>query len=144
MLAQDLHLRQMLILVSCLLCDSKLILLFIVIIFPVYPPGSMLEMSNGYQASSSPALVNSPSSPGQLVMSPSPTPKALNASNRATPPPRHHSPRPNLRIVMPNAPSHHEDNNVIIIFIIFTIYIFLINLKTRRVNIFFCIPDKLY
>lgn len=74
----------------------------------------MLEMSNGYQASSSPALVNSPSSPGQqLVMSPSPTPKALNASNRATPPPRHHSPRPNLRIVMPNnAPSHHEDNNV--------------------------------
>ncbi|KAL5243753.1 hypothetical protein ACI65C_011163 [Semiaphis heraclei] len=77
----------------------------------VYPPGGMLEMSNGYQASSSPALVNSPSSPGQLVMSPSPTPKALNASNRATPPPRHHSPRPNLRIVMPNAPSHHEDNN---------------------------------
>lgn len=75
----------------------------------------MLEMSNGYQASSSPALVNSPSSPGQLVMSPSPTPKALNASNRATPPPRHHSPRPNLRIVMPNAPSHHEDNNVFII-----------------------------
>jgi len=72
----------------------------------------MLEMSNGYQASSSPALVNSPSSPGQLVMSPSPTPKALNASNRATPPPRHHSPRPNLRIVMPNAPNHHEDNNV--------------------------------
>lgn len=77
----------------------------------------MLEMSNGYQASSSPALVNSPTSPGQLVMSPSPTPKALNTSNRATPPPRHHSPRPNLRIVMPNAPSHHEDNNVVFVFL---------------------------
>ncbi|XP_050440366.1 myocyte-specific enhancer factor 2-like isoform X2 [Adelges cooleyi] len=76
----------------------------------VYPASNMLEMSNGYQASSSPALVNSPSSPAQLVMSPSPTPKALNASNRATPPPRHHSPRPNLRIVMPNATSHHNDD----------------------------------
>ncbi|XP_050522797.1 myocyte-specific enhancer factor 2-like isoform X2 [Daktulosphaira vitifoliae] len=77
----------------------------------VYPAGSMLEMSNGYQTSSSPALVNSPSSPAQLVMSPSPTPKALNASNRSTPPPRHHSPRPNLRIVMPNAASHHDDTD---------------------------------
>jgi len=92
-------------------------------------------MSNGYQASSSPALVNSPS-PGQLVMSPSPTPKALNASNRATPPPRHHSPRPNLRIVMPNAPSHHEDNNVINIFIICTINMSFYNLKYGTENNF--------
>ena len=72
----------------------------------------MLEINNGYQAFSSPALVNSPSFPGQLVMSPSPTPKALNASDRDTQPPKHHSPRRNLRKVAPNAPSYHKNNNV--------------------------------
>lgn len=70
---------------------------FIVI---VYPPGSMLEMSNGYPHSSSP-----------LGGSPSPGGPPHNKVGPAPPPTKHPSPAPpptrnNLRVVIPNP---HED-----------------------------------
>uniref|UniRef100_A0A1B6KPN2 MADS-box domain-containing protein n=1 Tax=Graphocephala atropunctata TaxID=36148 RepID=A0A1B6KPN2_9HEMI len=73
--------------------------------FRLYPPGNMLEMSNGYPNSSSPGLGGSPS-PGppqthQLHKPPGPMP------------PKHSSPAPpraNLRVVIPNP--HEEATGV--------------------------------
>jgi len=70
----------------------------------VYPPGNMLEMSNGYPNSSSPGLGGSPSPgppPHQLHKPPGPMP------------PKHSSPAPpraNLRVVIPNP--HEEATGV--------------------------------
>lgn len=70
---------------------------------PVYPPGGMLEMSNGYPNSSSPGLGGSPS-PGP--------PPGHHLQGKPPPsggPPKHSSPVPqrtNLRVVIPNT---HEE-----------------------------------
>ncbi|XP_065207690.1 myocyte-specific enhancer factor 2 isoform X4 [Planococcus citri] len=72
----------------------------------VYPGGSMLEMSNGYPNSTSPALGGSPS-PG-----PSPVAQSLQMklddSSKMSSPTTTTSNRPNLRVVIPN---QHDENN---------------------------------
>ncbi|XP_065207688.1 myocyte-specific enhancer factor 2 isoform X2 [Planococcus citri] len=71
----------------------------------VYPGGSMLEMSNGYPNSTSPALGGSPS-PG-----PSPVAQSLQMklddSSKMSSPTTTTSNRPNLRVVIPN--QHDEE-----------------------------------
>lgn len=65
------------------------------LVFAVYPPGNMLEMSNGYPNSSSPGLGGSPSpGPPQLHKPP--------GAKHSSPAP----PRANLRVVIPNP---HEE-----------------------------------
>lgn len=77
-------------------------------LFSVYPPGAMLEMSNGYPNSSSPGLGGSPS--------PGPPPgHPMHQGKPPAPPnmtPKHSSPAPpraNLRVVIPNP--HEEVRN---------------------------------
>lgn len=75
----------------------------------VYPPGGMLEMSNGYPNSSSPGLGGSPS-PGPPTSHP-----GMHPGKPPAPPmtPKHSSPAPpraNLRVVIPN--THDETASV--------------------------------
>ncbi|XP_075216947.1 myocyte enhancer factor 2 isoform X2 [Lycorma delicatula] len=75
----------------------------------VYPPGGMLEMSNGYPNSSSPGLGGSPSPgppPGHHLQGKPPPP---------TGPPKHSSPVPqraNLRVVIPNPHEEQQSASV--------------------------------
>lgn len=66
----------------------------------VYPPGGMLEMSNGYPNSSSPGLGGSPSPgpPHHPGKAPQP-PQATSSVKHVSPVPQ----RANLRVVIPNA-----------------------------------------
>jgi len=70
--------------------------------FRLYPPGNMLEMSNGYPNSASPGMGGTPSpGPPQTLLHKPPGPGPL--------PPKHPPPAPqraNLRVVIPNP---HEE-----------------------------------
>ncbi|XP_052739400.1 myocyte-specific enhancer factor 2 isoform X3 [Bicyclus anynana] len=73
----------------------------------VYPSGGMLEMSNGYPGSGSPLGAGCTPSPSP---GPAPSPHRHPHKSHAHAPPPHHSPRNNLRVVIPSSMPPPQDD----------------------------------
>ncbi|XP_039760546.1 myocyte-specific enhancer factor 2 isoform X5 [Pararge aegeria] len=73
----------------------------------VYPSGGMLEMSNGYPGSGSPLGAGCTPSPSP---GPAPSPHRHPHKSHSHAPPPHHSPRNNLRVVIPSSMPPPQDD----------------------------------
>ncbi|XP_072156251.1 myocyte-specific enhancer factor 2 isoform X2 [Bemisia tabaci] len=77
---------------------------------PVYPPGNLPEISNGYPSNSSPVLGGSPSPGVPPSGPPHSIPQKISLTRRSPPLPS--TQRANLRLVIPNSHEEASSNNI--------------------------------